>query len=168
MWEYGYCPEFGLTQENYTDTGFITRAKRAKDWGFCSPLCDSQSLSEHLMETKLDILTPEECNKFNSATLVYRDDAEICAGNKIMYPTIKVYIRKKLRKPRNGKKYVFIYSEDRKNTVRPSHSFYKYGIFLLPCFQFSSVRNPNKPTWSIILVVQIRALGIQEDLFSSS
>ena len=123
MWEYGYCPEFGLTQENDTDTGIITRAKRAKDWGFCSPLCDSQSLSQHLMETKLDILTPEECNKFNSATLFYRDDAEICAGNKIMYPTIKVYIRKKLRKPRNGKKYVFIYSEDRKNTVRPSLSF---------------------------------------------
>ena len=54
----------------------------------------------------------------------YRDQTEICAANKIPYPTMKVYIRKKLRKPKNGKKYVFIHAKNKKNTVR--HIFHGY------------------------------------------
>ena len=69
------------------------------------------------METKLEVLTHEECaTKFNVSS--YREQAELCAGNKVPYPTVKVYVRKKLRQPKNGQKYVFVYSKDEKNTVR--------------------------------------------------
>ena len=69
------------------------------------------------METKLEVLTHEECaTTFNVSS--YREQAELCAGNKVPYPTVKVYVRKKLRQPKNGKKYVFVYSKDEKNTVR--------------------------------------------------
>ena len=81
-------------------------------------MCDIQSQSHQLMETKLEILPVEECAKFNSSVLSYRDQTELCAGNKIPYPTMKVYVRKKLRKAKNGKKYVFVHTKDKKNTVR--------------------------------------------------
>ena len=57
--DYGYCnPDHTQPGETF---GKTTRAKRAKDWGFCSPLCDIQSQSHRLMETKLEVLTHEEC-----------------------------------------------------------------------------------------------------------
>ena len=47
---------------------------------------------------------------------------------------MKVYIRKKLRKPKNGKKYVFIYTKDKKNTVSniwlPKMVLVKIFVFL--------------------------------------
>ena len=58
----------------------------------------------------------------------YRDQTEICAANKIPYPTIKVYIRKKLRKPKNGKKYVFIHTKDKKNTVRNTFLYWRFLV----------------------------------------
>ena len=42
---------------------------------------------------------------------------------------MKVYIRKKLRKPKNGKKYVFIHAKNKKNTVR--HIFHGYQKWLI-------------------------------------
>ena len=48
MQDYGYC-NTDHTQPGET-FGKTTRAKRAKDWGFCSPLCDIQSQSHRLME----------------------------------------------------------------------------------------------------------------------
>ena len=95
-----------------------TTIQPSDDWGFCSKLCDSESHPEQLMEAKLKILSIDECAVFNSSTLSYRQNGEICAANKIPYPTMKVYIRKKLRRARSGKKYVFVQTKDKKNTVR--------------------------------------------------
>ena len=58
----------------------------------------------------------------------FRDQTEICAANKIPYPIMKVYIRKKLRKPKNGKKYVFIHAKNKKNTVSNIFMGAKYGF----------------------------------------
>ena len=60
-------------------------------------------------------MTTEDCAKFNTSKLSFVEKFEICAANKIQYPVMKVYIRK--RKRLNGKKYAFMYLEDRKNTV---------------------------------------------------
>ena len=47
---------------------------------------------------------------------------------------MKVYIRKKLRKPKNGKKYVFIHAKNKKNTVR--HIFLWVSKMVLVIFGF--------------------------------
>ena len=86
-------------------------------WGYCSDLCKKSSSAQKLQEASLSPLTIEECAVFNTSTLAYREKLEVCAANKINYPKMKVYVRKKLRKPRNGKKFVFVLKEEKKNTV---------------------------------------------------
>ena len=67
----------------------------------------------------MSVMTTEDCTKFNSSTLLFVDKFEICAANKIQYPVMKVYVRKKIKQGKrvNGKIYGFMYLEDRKNTV---------------------------------------------------
>lgn len=56
---------------------------------------------------------------------MYRSDKEICAGFKIPYPKMRVYVRKKSRGAGNGTKirssetqnYVFKYVAEQKNPV---------------------------------------------------
>lgn len=112
--QYGYCPQGHSPPD---DDEVITRARRSKDWGFCSGNCKSVSEASVLQETGLQVLPPDECAIFDTPTLGYRKDIEYCAANKIPYPRIKVYTRKKLRNPRNGISYIFEYYKDKKNTV---------------------------------------------------
>ena len=114
MWSYGFCP-YGKPPP--PDRSLITRVKRAKHWGFCSDLCNITSRTNVLQETQLTVLPVEDCAGFNTSTLSYRQDGELCAGNKIPYPMMKVYIRKKLRRPIDGRKYTFIPTKDKINTV---------------------------------------------------
>ena len=114
-YSYGYCSYDGPPPR---EDQFITRVRRAKHWGFCSDRCNTNSDTHNLKETKLTVLTIDDCVRFNSTTLGYRDDGELCAGSKTPYPVMKVYTRKKLRKSlSNGKKYIFIHKEDETNTV---------------------------------------------------
>ena len=92
----------------------FSRVKKAKHWGFCSELCvRSVSRARRLQETGLKVLTDSDCGIFNSSTLVFRAGHEVCAANKIPYPQIKVYIRKRKR---DGS-YTFVYKNTEKNTV---------------------------------------------------
>ena len=114
-YSYGYCSYDGPPPR---EDQFITRVRRAKHWGFCSDRCNTNSDSHNLKETKLTVLTIDDCVRFNSSRLLYRDDGELCAGSKTPYPVMKVYTRKKLRKSlSSGKKYIFIHTEDETNTV---------------------------------------------------
>ena len=114
-YSYGYCSYDGPPPR---EDQFITRVRRAKHWGFCSDRCNTNSQIHTLKETNLTVLTIDDCVRFNSTTLGYRDDGELCAGSKTPYPVMKVYTRKKLRKSlSSGKKYIFIHTEDETNTV---------------------------------------------------
>ena len=42
------------------------------------------------------ILDETTCAAFNSSQLLYRSGAEFCAGNKIPYPSLKIYKRYKI------------------------------------------------------------------------
>jgi hypothetical protein len=68
------------------------------------------------------IQSDTECSIFNTSTLMYRPKFELCAGFKIPYPKMKVYIRK-LKQPdpgvggRSKKSYSFKYVIEQKNQV---------------------------------------------------
>ena len=119
-WSYGYCPPGGKPPP---DRSLITRVKRAKNWGFCSQ-CRIDSRFNTLKETQLTVLTAKDCAGFNTSVLSYRQDGELCAGNKIPYPMMKVYVRKKLRRPIDGRKYTFIPTKDKINTVNTQLIFH--------------------------------------------
>jgi hypothetical protein len=121
QWSYGYCP-YG--KKPPPDRSLITRVKRAKHWGFCSDLCNIDIRANTLQETQLTVLTEQDCAGFNSSALSYRQDGELCAGNKMPYPMMKVNIRKKLRRPIDGRKYTFIPREDEMNTVNTQLIFH--------------------------------------------
>ena len=126
MWSYGFCP-YGRPPP--PDRSLITRVKRAKHWGFCSDLCSIPSNRANvLQETQLTVLNEQDCAGFNSSVLSYRQDGELCAGNKKPYPMMKVYIRKKLRRPIDGRKYTFIPAKDKINTVNTLLFFCKNGV----------------------------------------
>ena len=97
-------------------------------WGYCSDLCQKSSSAQKLQEASLNPLSIEECAVFNTSTLAYREKLEVCAANKINYPKMKVYVRKKLRRPKNGKKFVFVLKEEKKNTVCDIN-IYLYFLF---------------------------------------
>lgn len=111
-WSYGYCP-YGANPP--PDDALITRVKRAKHWGFCSHLCTINNTANKLQEAQMTTLSIDDCARFNTTVLSYRQDSELCAGNKIPYPLMTVYVRKKLRKPRQG--YIFLEKSKKKNTV---------------------------------------------------
>ena len=119
QWSYGYCPPGGKPPP---DRSLITRVKRAKNWGFCSDQCRIDSRLNTLKETQLTVLTAKDCAGFNTSVLSYRQDGELCAGNKIQYPMMKVYTRKKLRWPNDGRKYTFKLTDYKINTVNTSVS----------------------------------------------
>jgi hypothetical protein len=72
----------------------------------------------------LTVLSEQDCAGFNSSVLSYRQNGELCAGNKIPYPMMKVYIRKKLRRRIDGRKYTFIPAKDKINTVNTQLIFH--------------------------------------------
>ena len=123
--EYGHCPYDGPPTK---EKKLITRVKTDKHWGFCSNRCNTRLRARQLKETKLTVLPNKDCTRFaNTSVLFMNSDAklgpiELCAGKKTVYPTMKVFIRKKLRKvSQGGKRYIFKYKEDKINTVRVIH-----------------------------------------------
>ncbi len=74
--------------------------------------------------------TETECGIFNTSTLMYHNKYELCAGFKLPYPKMKVYLRK-LKKSKDGgskkKSYVFKYLMEQKNPVISS-LWFKWNI----------------------------------------
>ena len=121
---YGHCSYDSHQLESTRE--LITKVKRAKHWGFCSDLCTTNDSQKHILkETQLTVLPVKDCAGFNSSILSYDQNRELCAGNKIDYPTMKVYIRKKRRRPKNGRKYYFVQTKDKNNTVNKQILFHK-------------------------------------------
>ena len=119
---YGYC----AFDEPPSTNEFITRVKVDKNWGFCSDQCNQISQTQQLKEAKLTVLPFEDCVRFNSTTLGYRGDGELCAGNKKPFPIIKVYTRKNKR--RGSKKHNFVFTKLGINTVRGHQFLLREGI----------------------------------------
>ena len=110
---YGWCPPDG--QSEFTDKDLMTKVREDKDWGFCSKnLCDRNDKTNVLKETKLTVLPIKHCTVFNSSTLSYNPKRELCAGKKINYPIMKVYLR---GKKKNGGKYKYTEKKEQKNYV---------------------------------------------------
>ena len=124
----GHC---ALDEVTSKDKEHATRVESSKNWGFCSDHCKTGSWGQPLKETKLTVLPSKDCAIFDPSV---RSEAELCAGKKTPYPTMKVFTRKKLRKiSPSGKKYIFIYKEDEINTVRGHPhmiSYFWIGRFL--------------------------------------
>ena len=75
--------------------------------------------SDDVIKILLHFQNENECSILNSTTLMYRSKYELCAGYKIPYPKMKVYIRK-LKKSKPGEKkksYTFKYLMEQKNPV---------------------------------------------------
>ena len=126
---YGHCSYDSHQLESTRE--LITKVKRAKHWGFCSDLCTTNDIQKHILkETQLTVLPVKDCAGFNSSILSYDQNRELCAGNKIDYPTMKVYIRKKRRRPKDGRKYYFVQTKDKNNTVSVNKQilFHKMGL----------------------------------------
>ena len=76
-----------------------SQPKASQHWGFCSEKCYAidESYSQKLKETKLDLLTNEEC-KILGRTQRANSDIEFCAGKKNFYPKTNVYLRMQNKK----------------------------------------------------------------------
>ena len=71
-----------------------SRPAASRHWGWCSEKCHTiaKAYSNKLKETKVDVLTLQECTilgKQQQVNLNY----EFCAGYKRLYPKTKVYRR---------------------------------------------------------------------------
>ena len=123
--EYGYC---SYDEEPTKEKKLITRVKTDKHWGFCSNRCNTNRRARQLRETKLTVLPIKDCAKLANTSVLFMNfdaklgHAELCAGKKTAYPTMKVFMRKRLgKKSQGGKRYIFKYKENKINTVRVIH-----------------------------------------------
>ena len=116
QWSCGYCP-YGKPPP--PDKSLITRVKRAKHWGFCSDLCNIEGYTNTLKETQLTVLPVKDGAVFNPGCA---GDGELCAGKKIEYPKMKVYIGKE----KNGK-YYYEQKKSKTNYVNTQLLFQKMG-----------------------------------------
>ena len=112
-WKYGYCPL--PDHKPPIDKSLITRVKESKHWGFCSnKLCNLKNDNTNVLkETQLLVLPAKHCAIFNSSTLAYNSNIELCAGKKRNYPTMPVYHRGVKRKG----KYTYKYTGKKTNYV---------------------------------------------------
>lgn len=83
--ERGYCPYTGSDEEAENDPYENTIVKTNKNWGFCSSSCPSlpsyDYFSKTLQETKITILTDEECKVFaNDTNLEPGESLKFVAG----------------------------------------------------------------------------------------
>ena len=113
QWTYGYCPL--PDHEPPPDKSLITRVTESKHWGFCSnKLCNLKNdRTNVLKETQLLVLPAKHCAIFNSSTLSYNSNFELCAGKKRNYPKMPVYRRGGKRKG----KYTYKYKGKKTNYV---------------------------------------------------
>ena len=80
----GYCDWNG--DKNGTQSE-IMRPTSKKDWGWCSRTCNNFNVARTLQETKLDLLTLNQCSDFDSEMHFNRKN-ELCAGKKNYFPEV--------------------------------------------------------------------------------
>ena len=78
--ERGYCPVVGSEAED--DPRENTIVKTNQNWGFCSPSCTHDDyFAKTLQETRITILTDDECKVFtNDTNLELGDSLKFVAG----------------------------------------------------------------------------------------
>ena len=78
--ERGYCPVTGSEAED--DPRENTIVKTNQNWGFCSPSCTHDDyFAKTLQETRITILTDDECKVFtNDTNLELGDSLKFVAG----------------------------------------------------------------------------------------
>ena len=76
--ERGYCPFTGSEDEAEDDSRENTIVKTNQNWGFCSPSCSPnyKFFAKTLQETKITILTDEECKVFVNDTIFEQGESE--------------------------------------------------------------------------------------------
>ena len=73
----------------------MARPTYKKNWGWCRSTCNEKKrMARNLQETKLDLLTSDQCSDFES-TLMPNRTHELCAGRKNYFP--KVWKFKRMR-----------------------------------------------------------------------
>ena len=78
----------------------MTRPTFKKDWGWCRSTCNQKpSMAKNLQETKLNLLSREQCSDF-AESLLFNHTYEFCAGKKNYFP--KIWKFKRIKK--NGEK----------------------------------------------------------------
>jgi hypothetical protein len=89
----GYC-DWSATEKGTQSE--IMRPTSKKDWGWCSRTCSNfgQNAARTLQETKLDLLTLNQCSDFDSE-MAFNPTNELCAGKKNYFPTVWKFKRNK-------------------------------------------------------------------------
>ena len=80
----GYCDWTGGKNGTQSE---IMRPTSKKDWGWCSRTCNNFDVARTLQETKLDLLTLNQCSDFDS-DLYFNRKNELCAGKKNYFPEV--------------------------------------------------------------------------------
>ena len=87
----GYCDWSGDKKGTQSE---IMRPTSKKDWGWCSRTCNNFDAAKTLQETKLDLLTLNQCSDFDSGMQFNRKN-ELCAGKKNYFPKVWKFKRNK-------------------------------------------------------------------------
>lgn len=81
----GYCDWTGGKNGTQSE---IMRPTSKKDWGWCSRTCNNfRGVARTLQETKLDLLTLNQCSDFD-AEMQFNRKNELCAGKKNYFPEV--------------------------------------------------------------------------------
>ena len=81
----GYCDWTGGRNGTQSE---IMRPTSKKDWGWCSRTCNNfRGVARTLQETKLDLLTLNQCSDFD-AEMQFNRKNELCAGKKNYFPEV--------------------------------------------------------------------------------
>ena len=97
----GYCDKYKSGSETGSDAE-MGRPGGDRDWGWCRGTCHDRqvSLAETLQETKLDILSPRQCEDLGKA-METNGTNELCAGKKSYFPKVLKFKRIKRLKSKS-------------------------------------------------------------------
>jgi len=131
----GYCNPFDAERKSLpTETA---KPQAAENWGMCADWCTpgkKQGAAETLMETGVDLLDFDVCNKLGGQ-LAFDQKRELCAGKKKEFPIIDTFemkaecLNSKMKKNKKHKKRTKRDIRDcfkKSNTAKPE--IYNYGI----------------------------------------
>ena len=123
--EPGYCDRYneGLEKDNDVE---MSNPTLVKNWGWCRGICQQKgpTNSDVLMETKIDILSKDECADLAS-DLSVNATTEICAGHKNYFPKIQ-----KWKRIRNTKKNSYYFRPMKTVTNYLGISNRKYDFYI--------------------------------------
>ena len=121
----GYCDKYKSGSETGSEAE-MGRPGGDKDWGWCRGTCHDRqvSLAETLQETKLDILSPRQCEDLGKA-METNGTNELCAGKKSYFPQVLKFKRIKRLK---SKSFFFKHIGSSRNYLGLGKSKYDFYI----------------------------------------